>query len=103
LSCNWRQVVWLFSPVVNREKWIINAREPMLQGSNEPERFMNLTTRYFGLELNHRIVASPSPLTRDIDGTNQLMRGDNAYATPSATLCGRDGSTKGPGSRRWME
>jgi dihydroorotate dehydrogenase (fumarate) len=34
---------------------------------------MDLRTRYLGLELNHPIVASPSPLTRDIDGINQLI------------------------------
>jgi dihydroorotate dehydrogenase (fumarate) len=34
---------------------------------------MDLSTRYLGLELKHPIVASPSPLTRDIDGIGRLM------------------------------
>lgn len=34
---------------------------------------MDLSTRYLGLELKHPIVASPSPLTRDIDGIRQLL------------------------------
>jgi dihydroorotate dehydrogenase (fumarate) len=35
--------------------------------------FMDLSTRYLGFELKHPIVASPSPLTRDIDGIRQLV------------------------------
>ena len=34
---------------------------------------MDLSTRYLGFELEHPIVASASPLTRDIDGIRQLM------------------------------
>ncbi|MFW2392541.1 MAG: dihydroorotate dehydrogenase-like protein [Methyloceanibacter sp.] len=34
---------------------------------------MNLSTRYLGLELKHPIVASPSPLTRDMDGIRKLL------------------------------
>jgi len=34
---------------------------------------MDLSTRYLGLELTHPIVASPSPLTRDIDGIRRLI------------------------------
>jgi dihydroorotate dehydrogenase (fumarate) len=34
---------------------------------------MDLSARYLGLDLKHPIVASPSPLTRDIDGIHQLM------------------------------
>jgi len=33
---------------------------------------MNLNTRYLGLELEHPVVASPSPLTRDIDGIRRV-------------------------------
>lgn len=39
---------------------------------------MDLKTRYLGLELKHPIVASPSPLTRDIDGIHQLIDADAA-------------------------
>jgi DNA polymerase-3 subunit alpha len=62
----------------------------------DPIRFGLLFERF----LNPERVSMPD---FDIDRINLLMRGDNAYATPSATLYGRDRSTKGPSSRRWME
>jgi dihydroorotate dehydrogenase (fumarate) len=34
---------------------------------------MDLSTRYMGFELRHPVVASPSPLTRDIDGIRRLV------------------------------
>lgn len=34
---------------------------------------MDLTTRYLGLELKHPVMASASPLTRDMDGIRRLM------------------------------
>ena len=34
---------------------------------------MDLSTSYLGFELKHPIVASPSPLTRDIDGIRRLV------------------------------
>jgi dihydroorotate dehydrogenase (fumarate) len=34
---------------------------------------MDLSTRYMGFELRHPVVASPSPLTRDIDGILRLV------------------------------
>jgi len=34
---------------------------------------MDLSTRYLGFELKHPIVASPSPLTRDMDGIRRLL------------------------------
>ena len=34
---------------------------------------MDLSTRYLGLELKHPIIASASPLTRDIDGIRKLV------------------------------
>ncbi len=34
---------------------------------------MDLSTRYLGLELKHPIIASASPLTRDIDGIRKLL------------------------------
>ncbi len=34
---------------------------------------MDLSTRYLGFDLKHPVVASPSPLTRDIDGINRLL------------------------------
>ncbi|MDJ0514180.1 MAG: dihydroorotate dehydrogenase-like protein [Methyloceanibacter sp.] len=39
---------------------------------------MDLSTRYLGLELKHPIVASASPLTRDIDGIRKLLDADAA-------------------------
>ena len=33
---------------------------------------MNLTTRYLGLELQHPVIASASPLSRDLDGVRLL-------------------------------
>jgi len=34
---------------------------------------MDLSTRYLGFDLKHPVVASPSPLTRDIDGVRRLL------------------------------
>jgi dihydroorotate dehydrogenase (fumarate) len=34
---------------------------------------MDLSTSYLGFELKHPVVASPSPLTRDIDGIRKLL------------------------------
>ena len=34
---------------------------------------MDLSTSYLGFELRHPVVASPSPLTRDIDGIRRLV------------------------------
>ena len=33
---------------------------------------MNLTTEYLGLELQHPVIASASPLSRDLDGIRRL-------------------------------
>ena len=40
---------------------------------------MNLATRYLGLPLAHPIVASASPLSRDLDGIRRL---EDAGAAP---------------------
>lgn len=50
---------------------------------------MDLTTRYLGLKLSHPIVASPSPLTRDIGGINQLIDA-GAAAIVSASIFEED-------------
>jgi len=45
---------------------------------------MNLATRYLGLQLEHPIVASASPLSRDFDGIRRLEdAGAAAIVTPS--------------------
>lgn len=45
---------------------------------------IDLTTRYLGLELAHPIVASPSPLARDLDGIRRLEdAGAAAIVLPS--------------------
>jgi hypothetical protein len=45
---------------------------------------LDLATRYLGLELAHPIVASPSPLARDLDGIRRLEdAGAAAIVLPS--------------------
>jgi dihydroorotate dehydrogenase (fumarate) len=45
---------------------------------------LDLTTRYLGLELAHPLVASPSPLARDLDGIRRLEdAGAAAIVLPS--------------------
>jgi len=45
---------------------------------------VDLSTRYLGLELRSPLVASPSPLTRDVDGARSLVEaGAGAIVLPS--------------------
>ena len=43
---------------------------------------MNLRTRYLGLDLEHPIVASASPLSRSLDGIRRLEDRVSGFALP---------------------
>ena len=50
---------------------------------------MDLSTKYLGLDLKHPVVASPSPLSADLDGVLQLADA-GAAAIVMASTCGRE-------------